>query len=256
MSNEINGIPVVDPNFLTNLNKNLPANQEIRVKRIYHVNKPEAEPEINEVDDDSNDSGLSYISNPASVVRTNPKQKKPKHNKVVPYYGNVHPYLPPIPCRICASQGLYHSLNQMPIGVPHMNTYPVLSPHPHPHAQSHAVMSPHHGHGYYTSSHQPNNYHHSERQMQPNNRQPFLPAINYPRHNINVYDRNEYYNHHTNNRNDGRKINYNKPPQSYKNLYHNRNKLVDYTYDKYNPQKSDRNGQTVQLYKGPENHMY
>ena len=244
-SNEINGVPVVDPNFLTTLNKNLPANQEIRVKRIYHVNNPnkpvvEPEPENkksynDEIDYDDTISidSRSIKSNPASVIRTNTKFNHPnkynykgfhhphciqcemqnRYRNPHPYHGfNQYPRHDMMQCNLCNSHA-FHSFDNIPHRLPPINMHP------------------------YFNQYHNNSIQLSNRYMQRYDNQNFLPAINYPRNQIHVpnyiksANENDYYKH--NNR-----TNNNKLPNSYKNLFHNRNKLVEYTYDKYNPKKN------------------
>lgn len=269
INGEINGVPVVDPEFLKNLNKNLPANQEIRVKRIYHVNKPDGEPEPeaeepieNDDDEISNHDGLSLASNPASVVRNDIKIRRPiqilappiQYHPMAPMiypYPNMHPYpvinpyLQPTPCRICNSNA--RSFDQQPIRVINSRISPhtIISPHPHP--------------IYYQYPSTPNiNIVDTQNKQNPtNNNKAFLPAINFPKHNPTFdYKKDVYNRYNTIPINRGNE-NQNK---TYTDLFQKRNKLVDYAYNKYSPQKSDKNdtsqGKTVQLYKSPENQMY
>lgn len=296
--NNINGIPIdpSDPNFLEKLNKSLPKNQEIKVKRIYHVNKPMPEPEpepenqitnietkteqkviendeLASTEESDDDSRLSYISNPASVIRKNTNIKVRNKYKFIPVpysycaicdmemrrrsidsYHGFHGYYPPYhdpymrshsrmsSCSICNP----HLLNNPP-KMNHAN----YAPYPHHENSIHSYFNPYH-----------------------NQKVTNLPPIN--SQNIRSYEQsqlppiansrltpsgnktmsNPALNSAFRNSDTARSMNgiydYNKAPNSYKELHHNRNRLIDYTYDKYNPRNDDRSSKVLKIYRDRE----
>jgi hypothetical protein len=285
----INGVDPLDPTFFAKLNKNLKPNQEIRVKRIYHVNKPLAEPENDEIsiqnedfdeyddesDNISDDSHLSNLTNPASVIRTSTKSRIPvetkhhyethlplpilhqnclecemeNHRKLAHSYHNIYnplnyptapnPYFMPslIPCRICSSQQFN--------SVDHLNNMPQLMPPTNNNIQS-----------YYNSFHSSPPMYLPNLQMQLQNNQPYLlPNIPFREKNNPYYARNGN-NSYSSRLNIAPERNKNKSPASYRELYNNKNRLIDYTYDKYSPRRNERNessqSRTVRVYKDPE----